>query len=57
MPKFPRRILSHDELLENVRRARQLAERYEVGVANPENFMDQSPDEQARWDDLLRQMN
>jgi hypothetical protein len=50
------RILSSDELLANVRRARKLAEHYNVGDANPSDFMDQSPQQQASWDALLNQI-
>jgi hypothetical protein len=51
-----RRVRSLDEAWTNVRRAKELAERYGIAEANPADFLYQAPEQAADWDDLLKQM-
>jgi uncharacterized membrane protein len=50
------RTHSATELLSNVRRARQLTERYAVGEVHPDDFMSRAPEQKADWDNLLDQI-
>jgi hypothetical protein len=50
------RTHSSHELLSNVRRARRFTEHYEIDHSNPAEFMNQTTEQQADWDNLLSQI-
>jgi hypothetical protein len=56
MASRKQRTLSSHELLSNVRRARRFTERYEIDHSNPAEFMNQTTEQQAGWDNLLSQI-
>ncbi len=56
MPSRLRRIKSLDEAQANVRRAKEMLERYGLGEAHPDDYMTINDGEALIWEQLLNKL-